>query len=399
MKQTLEQEPMIKKAAGEQKPAAKKKPMRNLILGIMLVAGVAAGIPIWWHMHTHETTDDSQVEGHVVSISPRLTGFVAEVRVHDEQAVKAGDTLFLLDPRELRIRLELAESDLQAAEAAAKGGVAGAGAQAAQSQKTAAQANLESVKAALSKAKQDVERARELFGKDIASKAQLDAAEAAYLSAQAAFAAASEQTRGTAYGIAGANAQVRAANARLSAARAAVDAARLQLSFSAVTAPTSGHIAKKNIEPGQQVAAGQPVMAIVDDAPVWVVANLKETQLRNVHAGQQVEIDVDAFPDRKVIGEVASIQYATGARFSLIPPDNASGNYTKVVQRVPVRIRLLGGGQDLADLRPGMSVAVSIDIHGNETAKAATAGSASTSAETHAAGTAGTGTAGASAIR
>jgi membrane fusion protein (multidrug efflux system) len=397
MKQTLEQEPMIKKASGEPKAAAKKKPVRNLVLGGMLVAGVAAGIPVWWHMHTHETTDDSQVEGHVVSISPRLTGFVAEVRVHDEQAVKAGDTLFLLDPRELRIRLALAESDLQAAEAAAKGGVAGASAQAAQSQKTAAQANLESVKAALSKAKQDVERARELYKKEIASKAQLDAAEAAYLSAQAAFAAASEQTRGTAYGIAGANAQVRAADARLSAARAAVDAARLQLSFTAVTAPTSGHIAKKNIEPGQQVAAGQPVMAIVDDAPVWVVANLKETQLRNVHAGQHVEIDVDAYPDRKVIGEVASIQYATGARFSLIPPDNASGNFTKVVQRVPVRIRLLGDGKDLADLRPGMSVAVSIDIHGNEAADSGTAGNSA--AETHAAGAASAGNEGASAIR
>lgn len=354
---------MTKQAGtGERAKKQKGKPVRNLVLLGLLVAGIAIGTPVWWYNHNHETTDDSQLEGHVVTISPRVTGFVSGVRVADEQAVKAGDTLFTLDPRELSIKLELAQAELEAAEAAAKGGVAGAGAQAAQSQKSAAQANLEAVKAGLDKAKQDVERTRELFRKQIASKAQLDAAEAAYKSAQAAYAAAEEQTRGTAFGIAGANAQVRAADARLAAAQAAVEAAELQLSYTAVTAPTSGHVEKKSIEPGQQVALGQPVMAIVDDGPVWVVANLKETQLPNVHVGQRAEIDVDAYPGTKITGEVASIQYATGARFSMLPPDNASGNFTKVVQRVPVRIRILNQDDIGPALRPGMSVSVSIDI-------------------------------------
>lgn len=339
------------------------KPVRNLVLLGLLVAGLAIGFPVWRYYHNHETTDDAQVEGHIVSISPRMMGLVTSVRVIDNQSVRAGDTLFTLDGTEMRIRVQLAEADLQAAEAAAKGGVAGASAQAAQSQKTAAQANMEAVKSNLKKAQQDVQRVRELFQKDIASRAQLDAAEAAFQSAQAGFAAASEQTRGTAYGIAGANAQVRAADARLQASQAALDAAKLQLSYAVVLAPASGHIEKVSLEPGQQISLGQPVMAIVDAAPVWVVANLKETQLANVHAGQKVEIDVDAYPGKPVMGEVASIQFATGARFSLLPPDNASGNFTKVVQRVPVRINISeGAGPDGPSLRPGMSVSVAIDV-------------------------------------
>lgn len=348
-----------------------KKNMRNIVLSAFAGLALAFGIPNWWFHHTHETTDDSQVEGHILPVSPRVGAFVARVLVADEQAVKAGDTLFTLDSREAAIKVRQAEADLMAAQAAAKGGVAGAGAQVAESQRTAAQANLAAVKANLDKAGNDAERARDLFKQDIASKAQLDAAETAYQAAQAAYAASSETAKGSAFTIAGANAQVRAADARLAAAEAALDAARLQLEYTVVTAPVSGHIAKKNLESGQQVAAGQPVMAIVADGPVWVVANLKETQLSDVRPGERVAIEVDAFPGRKLAGEVASIQYATGARFSLLPPDNATGNYTKVVQRVPVRIKLLGQdqGQDpktgdgpgAARLVPGMSVTVAID--------------------------------------
>ncbi|MDB5050169.1 MAG: secretion protein HlyD family protein [Fibrobacteres bacterium] len=368
MKRTQETEAMANAVeAGGNGGKAKKsggKSVRNLVLLGLLLVGLAIGIPTWWSHHNHESTDDAQVEGHIISISPRMMGLVTSVRVIDNQPVKAGDTLFTLDDREMGIKLQLAEADLIAAEAAAKGGIAGAGAQAAQSQKSTAQANLDAAKSNLSKAKKDLDRVRELFQKDIVSKAQLDAAEAAFQSAQAAYAAASEVTRGTAYGIAGANAQVRAADARLLAAQAAVDAARLQLSYTAVTAPAPGHVEKVSLEPGQQVAVGQPVMAIVDAAPVWVVANLKETQLARVHPGLKAEIDVDAYPGRTVTGTVSSIQYATGARFSLLPPDNASGNFTKVVQRIPVRIDLPpeANRDEQHALRPGMSVSVSIDI-------------------------------------
>jgi membrane fusion protein (multidrug efflux system) len=338
-----------------------KKNLRNLILLAIAAAGLAFGIPKWWFMHNHETTDDAQVEGHILSVSPRVGGYAAQVRVADNQAVGAGDTLFTLDARELEIKVRQAEADLMAAQAAAKGGVAGAGAHMAESQRTAAQANLAAVKADLAKARNDVERTRGLYKQDISSRAQLDAAETAYQGAQAAYAASSETARGSSFNIAGANAQVRAADARLAAAEAALDAARLQLEYAVVTAPVSGHVAKKNLERGQQVAAGQPVMAIVADGPVWVVANLKETQLAKVKPGESVEIEVDAFAGGKLTGEVASIQSATGARFSLLPPDNASGNYTKVVQRIPVRINLTGAGPSAARLVPGMSVTVAID--------------------------------------
>jgi len=336
-----------------------KNMKRNGILLAIAAIGLGFGIPNWWFHHTHETTDDSQVEGHILSVSPHVGGYAAKVFVVDEQAVKAGDTLFTLDSRELAIKVRQAEADLLAAQAAAKGGVAGAGARVAESQQTAAQANLAAAKANLAKAKNDADRAKDLYKQDIASKAQLDAAETAYQSAQAAYSASSEAAKGSSFTIVGANAQVRAADARLEAAEAALDAAKLQLEYSVVTAPVSGHIAKKNLENGQLVSAGQPVMAIVMDGSVWVVANLKETQLSDVHAGQRVEIDVDAFPGKSLKGQVASIQYATGARFSLLPPDNATGNYTKVVQRVPVRINL----DDAASARlvPGMSVTVAID--------------------------------------
>jgi membrane fusion protein (multidrug efflux system) len=318
------------------------------------------GLPTWWYYHNHETSDDAQVEGHILPVMPRVGGYVQKVHVIDEQKVMIGDTLFTLDARELEIKTRQAEADLLAAKAGSGEGVAGAGVRTAQSQKSTAQANLEAALSSLDKAKQDVERTRELSSKDIASKAQLDAAEAAYRSAKAGYNAAFELARGSTFNTQGAAAQARAADARLEAAQAAYDAALLQLSYAVVTASASGHIAKKNLEPGQWISAGQPVLSIVDDSPVWVVANLKETQLDHVREGQPVDIKVDAYSGR-LRGKVASIQYATGARFSLLPPDNATGNYTKVVQRVPIRIELGEDAEARLPLRPGMSVGVSID--------------------------------------
>jgi membrane fusion protein (multidrug efflux system) len=154
---------------------------------------------------------------------------------------------------------------------------------------------------------------------------------------------------------------VRTAAARLAAAQAAVDAARLQLSYTVITAPASGRVSRKTVEVGQLVSPGQTLMALVDESDVWVVANLKETQLDQVAVGQRVEIEVDAYGGRTFSGRVESIQGATGARFALLPPDNATGNFTKVVQRIPVRIALDRRAADAPVLRPGMSVQVAIE--------------------------------------
>lgn len=340
----------------------KRAPVRNIVFGILAAVAVIVGIPTFWYYHNHETTDDAQVEGHILPVMPRVGGYVDRIYVVDDQPVKAGDTLFTLDRSELEIKARQAQADLLVAEAGSGQGIAGAGVGTAQAQKTAAQANLQAAQANLDKAQQDVERTRQLNAEDIASKAQLDAAEAAYRSAQANFDAASDQARGSVFNSEGANAQVKAADARLEAAQAAYDAAELQLSYTVVTADAAGHIAKKNIESGQWVSAGQPVLSIVDDSLVWVIANLKETQLDHVREGERVNIKVDAYPSLHVHGKVGSIQYATGARFSLLPPDNATGNYTKVVQRVPVHIDLTDGMDAQTPLRPGMSVGVSIDI-------------------------------------
>ncbi len=347
--------------AHEEKKEKKKKPVRNIVLAVIAVVALIAGIPTFLYYHNHETTDDAQVEGHILPVMPRVGGYVDKVYVLDDQPVKSGDTLFTLDRSELEIKVRQAEADLLAAKAGSGQGIAGAGVGTAQAQKTAAQANLEAAQANLDKAKQDVERTRQLHDEDIASKAQLDAAEAAYRSAQASYDAASDQARGSAFNSQGASAQLKAADARLEAAQAMYDAAQLQLSYTVVTASASGHVAKKNLEPGQWISAGQPVLSIVDDSPVWVIANLKETQLDHLREGQVADIKVDAYPGLKVHGRVSSLQYATGARFSLLPPDNATGNYTKVVQRVPVRIELTDGMDAKTPLRPGMSVSASID--------------------------------------
>lgn len=280
----------------------------------------------------------------------------------DDQAVKKGDTLFTIDPTEFVLRLRQAEAELWAARANSRQGVAGASANVASAQKQVASSNLEAARANLDRTRTELDRARTLRAKDLVSQAALDAAEAASRSAQAAFAAAADQAKATGFGEVGAAAQERLADARISAAQAAVEVARTQLSWTVGIAATSGHVAKRNLEPGQFLSAGQPVMSIVSDSAAWVVANLKETQVQRVKPGQDVEVEVDALPGQKLSGKVRTVQWATGARFSLLPPDNASGNFTKVVQRIPVRIDLTDAAVQ-AQLRPGMSANISIRVN------------------------------------
>jgi membrane fusion protein (multidrug efflux system) len=200
--------------------------------------------------------------------------------------------------------------------------------------------------------------------KDLASQAQLDIAEASARTADASLRAAQDQAEASGFGQVGAEAQERLGDARIAAAQAAVEVARTQLSWTVGIASVSGHVAKRNVEPGQFLSPGQPVLAIVSDSAVWVVANLKETQLSRVAPGQAVDIEVDALPGAKLRGRVRSEQYATGARFSLLPPDNAAGNFTKIVQRVPVRIDFADSA-DRSGLRPGMSANIAIHVTGN----------------------------------
>ena len=338
------------------------KNIKRWITVIVLIAATGAGTAYWMKMRTMERTDDAQLEGTVVPIHARVGGFAQMVRVRDDQLVQAGDTLFTVDPTEYVLRVRQAEAELWEARAGAQGGVAGAGANAAKAQKAVAQNNIEVARSNLDKANRDLERTRTLRQRDVASQSQLDAAEAAATSAAAAFRAASEQAAVSGFGETGAQAQVRLAEAKIAAAQAALDVARTHLSWTAGIAPISGRVAKKNLEPGQFVSAGQPVLSLVSDSAVWVVGNLKETQVERVHTGLKVDVSLDAFPDLPLEGTVRSLQAATGSRFSLLPPDNASGNFTKVVQRVPVRIDLLIPDSLRSRLVPGLSANISIHV-------------------------------------
>lgn len=336
---------------------------------LQIVGGVALLVLIWAgakfiHGRTHVSTDNAQVDGHITPIAPKVQAFVDEVRVDDNARVKAGDTLVILDDRDLRVRLAQMEADLAAARAGAgsttRAGLAVAQLEASKAQAGAAGSAVASAEANFRKAEQDLARVKTLAAQQIVAASALDAAQAAFDAAKANLDAARRNQSAAENNVLGAQAALTGADARLAAAQAAVDNARLQLSYTRILSPIDGIVAKRNVEAGSLVSPGQQIMAVVPVQGVYVTANLKETELEGVDPGDKVEIRVDGYPGRVFEGAVESISPATGAKFALIPPDNATGNYTKVVQRVPVRIRIVTPFDSTALLRPGMSADIEI---------------------------------------
>jgi membrane fusion protein (multidrug efflux system) len=353
-----------------------------------------------------QNTDDAQVEADVVPVAPRVGGAVVRVAVKDDQAVKRGDLLFEIDAADYAARTRQAEAELATAqaqaaaadaqarvvEASARGGFAGARAavsssaaalQQADAQILAARAALRRAEAEAHRATQDLARAKELRAGDAMSQQQLDAAQTTSDASEAGVAAAraqlsaAEEARRTAEGrvgeargrldqstpidaqIAAARANADLAHARVRSAEAALELARLQLSYVKVTAPADGVVSRLAVREGQLVAAAQPAAQLVPDRS-YVVANFKETQVGAMRPGQRAEVEIDAFDGVKLEGRVESISGGTGARFSLLPPDNASGNYVKVVERVPVRIAWTRPPPAGLALRAGLSANVTV---------------------------------------
>ena len=372
--------------------AAKRRPRRRALMRLaaagVVVLMIAAGVPYYLHAMAHEETDDAFVEAHVVRLSPRVSGHVARVLVRDNQPVRKGDLLVEIDPADYRIALESAQAGERAAEAAVA--EARARADAAQSSLAQAGADLEAQVAAHAQARAEVSGTRAAFKRDASdlvrtrdladtgvvspqeydhalatrdvSKAQLSAAERQVRTQAAKIAQARAAMDTAREALRQAQAQVDAMRADLERAHAATEQARLNLSYTRVIAPCDGHAAKRTVEPGAYVQPGQALLSVVGDE-VWVVANFKETQLSGMRPGQPVDIALDTYPGVRFPGHVDSIQRGTGARFSLLPPENASGNYIKVVQRVPVKIVFdkdapLGGYL----LTPGMSAVPEVDI-------------------------------------
>ena len=338
----------------------RRRTVMLVIVAVLLIAGAVWGVGKWQYGRTHVSTDNAQVDGHIVPVIAKVGGYVQAVYVDDNQSVERGDTVVVIDPSELKVKVAEAQADLAAAQASAgtegEVGQVEAEASASRARREALESRLASARANADRASKDLARVQELAEKQIASKQQLDAAKAAATAAEAEVSALQRDIVAARASESSAGAAGRGATARLAKAQAALERAELDLSYATVTAPVSGKVSRTQVEVGQLVQPGQPLGAVVADSSIWVTANLKETEMTDVHVGESVEFEVDAYPGCTAQGTVESVSPATGSKFALLPPDNATGNFTKVVQRVPVRIAIGEGCGAERPLRPGMSV-------------------------------------------
>ena len=384
------------------RPSRASNPGFRIAVLIGLVVLLVIGFFAYRYFTSYESTDDAQVDGHINSISARITGHVIKLNVRDNQYVNAGDVLVEIDPADYQLAHDRAQADFADAQAAAiAAGVnvpitdvnttsqvsaseadvksARAGIQVAEQQLQAAKAQLAEAQANDVKAQNDLGRYKQLIDKQEISQQQYDqataAARASTATVEAARAnvdAAQQQVTQARGKLVQAEANYRYANtapkqmqitrARAQSAvaqeqrkKADLDQAQLNLQYTKIVAPVNGIVSDRTVEVGQNVAPGQELMKVINLDDIWITANFKETQLREMRAGQPVTIEVDA-NGRKYNGRVDSIAGASGARFSLLPPENATGNYVKVVQRIPVKIVLDPGSNNDHSLRPGMSV-------------------------------------------
>jgi membrane fusion protein (multidrug efflux system) len=353
-------------------PSVFRRPKFIIIGSILLVIVTIAGLLWFEHSESYESTDDAFIDTHTVAISPQVAGQVLQVPVDDNQMVAAGDLLVEIDPSTFDARLAQARSVLALNRAklqVAQLDLTNAHSQLISTQAIEAQtrAQATAVEAEAKRAEADVARGKELRTNNVISPAEFDHLVATVRSANANFEAAKRQVTAqqakvteASNMVASAHAQITAAKAQIQQAAADVQTAQLDVSHSTITAPVSGRVTKKSVEHGAYVAIGQNMMSIVPDR-LWISANFKETQLRYMRPGQRAEVKIDAFPKTNFAAHVDSIQAGSGSFFSLLPPENAVGNYVKVVQRVPVKIvfdsvdpaRLLG---------PGMSVVPSVHV-------------------------------------
>lgn len=334
----------------------KKSVVPRIVLGLA-VAGVAYyGYSEIRYAQTHETTDNAQIEANTVPAIARVAGYIKAVRVADYARVKKGDTLILIDDAEYRIAVAQAEADL--AQAQADLAVAQAGTRSVGANVHVAQANVDAAQVRLKKAAEDLKRDKALFAERSITKSQLDNTQAAFDNAQKAVLVSEEQVALAQAGNPTQAAQILRASATVKARQAALENAQLRLTYTSVIAQIDGKTGKNNLVDGQYIQPGQTLFNVVDDQKFWVVANFKETQLANLREGMEVEVKIDAYEDEPIRGRIVSLSDATGAKFSLLPPDNATGNFVKVTQRVPVKIELPDAAQLKGKLRAGLSVEV-----------------------------------------
>jgi len=400
--------PLTEAVASVRKPIY-RRPAGIILLVVLALAGLAA-LAYWLYARQFEDTDDAFIDGKVYPVGTKVAGEVAIVRVDDNQLVNAGDVLAQIDARDIQAKLAQARATLDAARADAEAAktnvdliradtaamltqaqagveVARADVDTAQSQVASAEADVTSAQAEVTRREADDKRYTSLDPRGV-SKSQLDASRAAVDAGRAQLVAAEKKVAAARSGVSQARAKVTSAQGVLAAAKTAeqqiaaaeaksryaqaqvgeaqaqLDAATLDLSYTSIKAPVAGRVTRKNVEAGQYLQVGQTLLAIVPQ-DFWVTANFKETQLTRMRVGQPVEIHVDTFPDRTFHGRIGSFQAGTGARFSLLPAENATGNYVKVVQRVPVKILFEPGDHSSDLLGLGMSVVPEVRVTGD----------------------------------
>lgn len=348
-------------------PPKKTKARLVLVLALVGIGGMLGYR--WWHGQHYVSTDNAQIEGKIVPMAPRVSGYVKALNIADNQIVKAGELLVKIDDRDYQAKLQQAEAELAIAIANAGKNAGGEGVGQAMAQISMAQANasaatsnIRQIEANLQKARSDQERFRSLAAQNMASAQQLEAAETSVRAAEAQLKSARDSASAAGEQVTMYSAALRSAKSKVDSVRAQRELASIQLTDTSLNAPLNGMISKKNVEIGQLVQPAQTLFSIVSTDDIWVIANVKETDIGKIKPGNTAHIEVDAYPGEQIEGKVESISAATGAKFALLPPDNATGNFTKVVQRVPVKIRLNAEAARKLPLRPGMSVMASISV-------------------------------------
>lgn len=355
----------------------KKKTNKKVVIAVAVLVGIAI---IWGGYKiirslSHESTDDAQIQSNMNPIIPHIGGYIDKVYVTDNQFVKKGDTLLTIDNRDYLVKLEQAKANLVASESQVTVAQASIGSYKANvgvstAQVNSAQGNIESAKIKLWRANNDFKRYENLFTNHSITEQQYEQALATKQEAENQVKVLQDQQRATASQKTAAisqtnisEKQVSVAEANVKSAQAMVDAAELNLDYSVVIAPIDGQLSNVDLQSGQFVSPGQSLFYLVDSQNKWIVANFKETQLEKIKLGQKVGIEVDAFPDMELEGNVTAFSPATGARFSLLPPDNATGNFVKTVQRLPIKIDFTDANDaaKMEQLKSGMNVQV--DVH------------------------------------
>ncbi len=321
-------------------------PLRIVIIGVLLTIALIWGGSRLYHSFLYVETDNAQIEGDIYPVISRVPGKVEEVLASDNQQVKKGDTLIKLDANDYKVRRDIAFAALLSAQAAVK---------ATTEQANAAKAGISAAEAISRKQQADLRRNENLRRQDVISQAEFDGVKAGAQAASAQYSVAGNQYQASLADIPLKMAEVKKREAELREAE-------LQLSYTTITAPASGQVSKKNVQPGQYVAPGQQFIALVGSKDLWIVANFKETQLDKIAPGLPVIINVDAYHGKEFKGKVESLSSGTGAKFALLPPDNASGNFVKVTQRIPVKIIFTEKPDPHYPLAAGMNVVVEVKV-------------------------------------